>query len=143
MPTKDDLLENIKEISKSLEDIIDKISKRIIIDVEEPLWTTRAEIEMLVVKLKIFLKKDDEMERWQKSFLSDLKGTKSIPKAIKILEETIMNQTDTINISANNLSESYKYFWKLKETISSVLSAFEVKRVSKSSSSENSEVFEI
>jgi len=143
MPTKEDLFENIKEISKSLEDIVEKISKRIIIDVEEPLWTTRAEIEMLVVKLKIILKKDEEMEGWQKSFLSGLKGTKSLPKAIKILEETIMNQTDTINISTKNLSEGYKYFWKLKETISSVLPAFEVKRVSKTSNLDKGEVFKI
>ena len=142
-PNKEKLLNDIKIISQTLDDIIEKLDKKPQSNMEENLWDLRADMEMLVVGFKMVLEKEDEKEKWQKMYLENLKGTSSRTKAINILKETIMDQHNTIAIYNKNISESYKYFWKLKETISAVMSAFEEKKRKTSSTVDDSDIFEI
>ncbi|MHA1200179.1 MAG: hypothetical protein ACTSQF_12705 [Candidatus Heimdallarchaeaceae archaeon] len=141
--TKDDLLREIQEICKTLEKIISKVAKKPMKGIENLIWNLRAELEMLIIKFRVILEKEDGMERWQKTYLVNLKGTSSLPKAITILNETVMNSEETVAIFKKKPLESYKYFWKLKETISSLMPAFVEKRQANSSYFDDGDVFEI
>ncbi|MCE7740827.1 MAG: hypothetical protein GOP50_00080 [Candidatus Heimdallarchaeota archaeon] len=141
--TKEDLLRNIQAINKNLEKIISKTAKTPMNGIENLIWDLRAELEMIAIKFKVVLEKEDGKERWQKIYLDNLKGTSSLPKAITLLNETVMNSKDSVALFRKKPVESYKYYWKLKETISSIMPAFVEKKQANSTYFENSDVFEI
>ena len=143
LPTKEKLEINIREINKMLEKLLTLTSKTISEEIESLIWNLRAELEMLAVKFKVVLENENGLEKWQNTFLTDLRGTSSTSKAIKILKESTMNSEDSMALFLKNPKESYIYFWKLKETISSVIPAFKQKKFVELSSNSENDVFEI
>ena len=121
IPTKEVLIEEVQQTVKSLDKLISAISQGKMNNLEQMVWNLRADLELLILKFKIFLEKEDGKERWQKTFLDNLKGTSSRLKAIEILKGTALSLKETLRIFTKNPVECYKYFWKLKETISSIM----------------------
>ena len=142
IPTMTSLTEDIKKIAKTLEKVVSLVEQKKFSGLEVIFWNLRADLEFLALEFKYVLKIEDKLERWQKSFFSNLRGTKSKAKAIAILRETVLGTDQTLKILEKNPKECYKYFWKLKETISSIMSAFEEKKQSGQSSADD-DVFEI
>jgi hypothetical protein len=144
IPINADFLKDVQKISKNLDKIIIKTSQKNMTGIENLIWVVRADLELLIVKFKVVLEKDNGIERWQKTFLANHRGTGSISKAIVILKGAVMNHQDTLALYKKNPDECYKYFWKLKETISSIMAAFEEKKIYNSAYFDNDdEVFEI
>ncbi len=146
VPNKEELKKEIQQICNSLDKITSEISKTTTNKIGDTLWQFRADLEMLIIKFKMILEKEDKTERWQKTFLENLQGTGIKTKATSILNETVMNSKDALALFEKKPVESYKYFWKLKETISSIISAFTYKNSRNSSLEidvEDADVFEI
>ena len=81
-------------------------------------------IAFLLISTELGVEKDIIEERWQKSFLNELKGTGVKTKAIPMLNEYSETKNDLIALFNKDKEKSYRYIWKLKETITVVLAAF-------------------
>lgn len=142
-----------KNISGSIEKIITKYSNLLLnlskykdSKINKDLWEIRSDLEYLIVEMKHFLKKDIIEERWQKSFLNDLKGTGSKTKAIPMLNKYSKTKTNLITLFTKDKELCYRYLWKLKETITVVLAAFPTESFSWKNGKlvkESEEIFEI
>ena len=64
------------------------------------------------------------IEKWQKDFLEELKGTSSRKKAIIILNSLNSDSTYFSKLISSNKEKCYRELWELKEIVSSVLAAF-------------------
>ena len=143
-PKRAELKKEIHQLSSSLDNLISQISELNLNGIDENLWNLRADLEMLIVKIKLLLEKGNGSERWQKDFLEKLKGTKIQEKACDILMDTVMDSENTMIIFEKNLNEIYQYFWKLKEVISSVIPAFQKRELSEYLNNDvEKEIFEI
>ena len=138
IPTLDTISMKIQEMGKTADDILSKIDQSKFKGLEKAIWSFRADLELLTLQFKLVLDKEDVTERWQKIFLDNLRGTSSRTKASNILRETLMSKEEVLKIFNKNPQECYKYIWKLKETVSSVMPAFEDKK-----SASDDDVFEI
>jgi hypothetical protein len=142
-----------KNIRKSIEKIITRysnllpnLSKYKDSKINQELWDIRSDLEFLIVEMKYFLEKDIIEERWQKSFLNELKGTGVKTKAIPMLNEYSETKNDLIALFDKDKEKSYRYIWKLKETITVVLAAFPTVKFTWKDGKlvkENEEIFEI
>ena len=90
----------------------------------EDLWHLRADLEILTVEIQHNLDLDNNLQKWQKTFFDELRGTSSKNKAKLKLNEFSKILSEFPDCSSNSLSDCYKMLWKLKEVIASVLSAF-------------------
>ena len=139
---KEDIKITIKDYSKLLESISDRPSS----EINEALWKIRAELETEIIEIKSIIKDSMLKEKWQETFHLENKGTKSKDKAISKLKVYSMNEQEVITLFVKNQEECYRYLWKLKETISSVISAFPETRykwVNNQLREEKEEIFEI
>ena len=128
VPTLATLTKDIKKATQEVEKLVSLLSQGKYKGLEKIVWSLRADLEFLILKFKFVLEKEDGMERWQKNFFANLKGTRSISKAKSILDDVVLTTEQTLGILNKNPKECYKYFWKLKETLSSVMAAFEEKK---------------
>ncbi len=115
-------------------------------DIHKTFWNIRADLEILLVELKAILYQEDKMEKWQTKFQNELKGTKSKEKAKSILSNYIKDEKEVNSIIINRPKEGYKYLWKLKEVISSILEAFPQEKfvwINGEFKKRNDEIFEI
>jgi hypothetical protein len=139
---KKDIKNSIQEYSK----LLDNITKLPSSEVNEILWKTRADLETIVIELKSLLKDSMLKEKWQDKFHSENKGTKSKVKAISKLQEFDLNEQEILSLFSKDQNQCYQYLWKLKETISSVISAFpelRYKWVNNQLTEEKDKIFEI
>jgi hypothetical protein len=137
-----DIKNSIQEYSK----LLDNITKIPSSEVNEILWRTRADLETIVIELKSLLKDSMLKEKWQDKFHTENKGTKSKDKAISKLQEFDLNEQEILSLFSKDQNKCYQYLWKLKETISSVISAFpelRYKWVNNQLTEEKDKIFEI
>ena len=114
--------------------------------VNEELWQIRSELELLIVRIKHSLGKELKEERWQKTFQTNHKGTSLKSKAIPMLEDISKTKTSVLNLWKKDQETCYRYLWKMKETITSVLNAFPTVKytwVNGELKEEKEEIFEI
>ncbi|MHA1345355.1 MAG: hypothetical protein ACTSVO_13855 [Candidatus Heimdallarchaeaceae archaeon] len=140
------IMKSIEKIISRYSNLISNLSKYKDSKINKELWEIRSDLEFLIVEIKYFLKKDIIEERWQKTFLNDLKGTGSKPKAIPMLSEYSKAKTSIITLFTKDKEKCYKYLWKLKETITVVLAAFPTEKFSFKNGKlvkESEEIFEI
>lgn len=140
------IMKSIEKIISRYSNLISNLSKYKDSKINKELWEIRSDLEFLIVEIKYFLKKDIIEERWQKTFLNDLKGTGSKPKAIPMLSEYSKTKTSIITLFTKDKEKCYKYLWKLKETITVVLAAFPTEKFSFKNGKlvkESEEIFEI
>ncbi|MHA1445933.1 MAG: hypothetical protein ACTSSN_04545 [Candidatus Heimdallarchaeaceae archaeon] len=116
--------ENINNYTKVFNDLLDNISSLSSNKINDILWKLRADLELLIIEFKFALEKENKTERWQSSFKKELKGTSSKQKAITMLESYRKSNQEIRTIFKRKPEQSFRYFWELKETISSILSAF-------------------
>ena len=112
----------------------------------EDFWHIRADLEILTVEIHHSLDFDSGLQKWQKSNFEELRGTRSKIKAKKKLDEFKEILIDLPDCSSDKLYECYKILWKLKETITSVLSAFPVEKykwINGELQKEDEKIFEI
>lgn len=112
----------------------------------EDFWHLRADLEILTVEIHHSINIEDSLQKWQKNFFEELRGTSSKSKAKKNLNEFKEVLSNFPDCSSNNLSECYEILWKLKEIIASVLSAFPTKKymwINGELQKEEEKVFEI
>jgi len=94
----------------------------------EDFWQLRADLEILTVEIHHDLGLESSLQKWQKTFFDELKGTSSKNKAKTKLNEFSKVLSDFPDCSLNKLNECYELLWKLKEVIASVLSAFPIEK---------------
>ncbi|MCE7747635.1 MAG: hypothetical protein GPJ51_04520 [Candidatus Heimdallarchaeota archaeon] len=123
------LEENINNYLNVFNDLLDNISNLSSSKINDVLWKLRSDLELLIIEFKFALEKEDKTERWQSSFKEELKGTSSKQKAITMLERYRKSNQETQTIFKKKPEQSFRYFWKLKETISSILSAFPEQKI--------------
>jgi len=116
--------EKIRNYTGNFNEIFDKLTTSSSNSINSKLWKLRADLELLIIEIKFLLKKEDLTERWQSSFRNELKGTSSKHKAETLLKEYNVDKDEVISDFKKRPESVYKFLWKLKETISSVLSAF-------------------
>lgn len=121
--------EKINNYINVFNDLMDKISSLSSSKINNILWKLRADLELLIIELKFALEKENKTERWQSSFKEELKGTSSKQKAIMMLESYRKSNQEIQTIFERKPEQSFRYFWKLKETISSILSAFPEQKI--------------
>jgi hypothetical protein len=121
--------DDIRNLIERFNTLLDNLSDLSSSDINNKLWKLRADLELLIIEIKFFLGKEDKTERWQTTFKNDLKGTSSRQKAEKNLEEYRVDGNKVIEDFEKKPETIYRYLWKLKESISSVLSAFPVDRI--------------
>lgn len=121
--------ENINNYTKVFNDLLDNISSLSSSKINDILWKLRADLELLIIELKFALEKENKTERWQSLFKEELKGTRSKQKAITILESYRKSNQEIQTIFKKKPEQSFRYFWELKETISSILSAFPEQKI--------------
>lgn len=118
------LRKDIQEIIQKYNELLNKTSKIRSSEINEVLWKIRADLETVVIEFKSLTKESILKEKWQESFHKENKGTKSKEKAISKLQEFDKSEQEVNSLFSKNKNECYKYLWKLKETIASVISAF-------------------
>ncbi|TET80706.1 MAG: hypothetical protein E3J43_01835 [Candidatus Heimdallarchaeota archaeon] len=123
------LEENISNYTKVLNDLLDNISSLSSSKINDILWKLRADLELLIIELKFALEKENKTERWQSSFKEELKGTSSKQKAITMLGSYRKSNQEIQTIFKKKPEQNFRYFWELKETISSILSAFPEQKI--------------
>lgn len=126
---KVNLEENISNSINNFNDLLDNLSSLSNSKINDVLWKLRADIELLIIELKFALEKENKTERWQTSFKEELKGTSSKQKAVMMLESYRKSDQEIQTIFKKKPEQSFRYFWELKETISSILSAFPVQKI--------------
>ncbi len=117
---REEIKVTIQDYSKLLENILERPSS----EINEVLWKIRADLETIIIELKSTIKDSILKEKWQETFHSENKGTKSKEKAISKLQEFSTKEQEIIILFSKDQNKCYQYLWKLKETISSVISAF-------------------
>ncbi len=123
------LEENISNSINKFNDLLDNLSSLSNSKINDILWKLRADLELLIIEFKFVLEKENRTERWQTSFKEELKGTSSKQKAIMMLESYRKSNQEIQTIFEKKPEQSFRYFWELKETISSILSAFPVQKI--------------
>ncbi len=123
------LEEDINNYINKFNDLLDNLSSLSSSKINDILWKLRADLELLIIELKFVLEKENKTERWQSLFKEELKGTSSKQKAMKMLESYRKGNQEIQTIFKKKPEQSFRYFWKLKETISSILSAFAVEKI--------------
>jgi len=123
------LEENIGNYISKFNDLLDNLSSLSSKKINDILWKLRADLELLIIEFKCALEKENKTERWQSSFKEELKGTSSKQKAVMMLESYRKSNQEIKTIFKNKPELSFQYLWKLKETISSILSAFPVEKI--------------
>ncbi len=126
--------------------ILENFSSKKDHELYEDLWHLRAELEILTIEIQHSLDLESSLQKWQKNFFKDLKGTSSKTKAKTKLDEFKEVLVDFSNCSSSKLDECYKFLWKLKEIIASVLSAFPAEKykwINGEFQKEDEKVFEI
>ncbi|NPD88087.1 MAG: hypothetical protein HGN29_05170 [Asgard group archaeon] len=116
--------QDIQKIMKSYTELLEVISEKNSNEVNQILWKIRADLETIVIEFKSLITDSLLIENWQEQFHSDFKGTKSKEKAIFKLQEFNMSVGEIMDLFSKKKKECYQYLWKLKEVISSVISAF-------------------
>ena len=127
------------DVTKNLSEMKDN-------EINAVFWNIRADLEITIIELKSILHKEILIERWQKKFYEELKGTKSKDKAKAILSQYDKDETRVLNLLTKDLEQAYRYLWKLKEVITVVFEAFPLDKFTWTNGElkENSEkVFEI
>lgn len=124
-----DLEEIISNSVNRFNSLLDNLSKLSNSKINDILWKLRADLELLIIEFKFVLEKENKTERWQTSFKEALKGTSSKQKAVITLESYRRSNQEIQTIFKKKPEQSFRYFWKLKETISSILSAFPVQKI--------------
>jgi hypothetical protein len=126
--------------------ILDDFSSKKDHELYEDFWHLRADLEILIVEIQHSLDLESSLQKWQKNFFEELKGTRSKTKAKTKLDEFKKVLGDFPECSSNKLNECYKILWKLKEVIASVLSAFPAEKykwINGEFQKEEEKVFEI
>jgi len=123
------LEENISNSINKFNDLLDNLSSLSNSKINDILWKLRADLELLIIEIKFALEKENKTERWQTSFKEELKGTRSKQKAVMMLESYRESDQEIQTIFKKKPEQSFRYFWKLKETISSILSAFPAQKI--------------
>ncbi len=126
---EENIEKEIRAYISNFNEILDNLTSLSSSIINNKFWKLRSDLELLIIEMKLYLKKEDLTERWQASFKNELKGTSSRSKAGIILKEYRVSVEDSISVFKKKPETTYKYLWKLKETISSVLSAFPVERI--------------
>ena len=84
-------MKNIKEeIGKTISsynDVIKNLTEMKDNKINDIFWNIRADLEIIIVELKSIVQKEILLERWQKRFHDELKGTKSKEKAKVLLSK--------------------------------------------------------
>lgn len=93
-------------------------------EINELIWQIRANLELIHVELKFSLSKEMSIEKCQKDFLEELKGTRSRKKAMNILNSLNSDSTYFSKLLSSNKEKCYRELWELKEIVSSVIAAF-------------------
>ena len=112
----------------------------------EDFWKLRADLEILTIEIHHSLGLESNLQKWQKMFFDELRGTSSKKKAKSKLDEFSKVLSIFPDCSSNKLNECYMLLWKLKEVIASVLSAFPLEKytwINGELQKENEKVFEI
>lgn len=117
---KQEIQKTMKIYSKLLESISEKKSN----EINQTLWIIRADLETIVIEFKSLITDSLLKENWQEKFHSSYKGTSSKDKAISKLQEYGLSVNEIMDLFSKKRNECYQYLWKLKEVISSVISAF-------------------
>ena len=103
-------------------------------------------METIVIEFKYSNTDSLLKENWQEKFHSDFKGTSSKDKAISKLQEFSLSLNEIMDLFSKKKNECYQYLWKLKEAISSVISAFpetQFRWVNNKLKEEKEKIFEI
>ena len=116
--------ESINGVLLQFKTVLGNLSKSTNTVLHELLWQLRADLEFLIIDLKNCYNKENKTERWQKDFLEKSKGTSSKSKAIDMLTEYKLTDSQIKSFTTKNPDIQFKHLWKLKEKISSILSAF-------------------
>ncbi len=134
------------DLVATINTILENFSSKKDHELYEDLWHLRADLEILIVEIQHSLNLENKLQKWQKNFFDELKGTSSKTKAKAKLDEFKEKLADFPDCSSNMLSECYKILWKLKEVIASVLSAFPAEKykwINGEFQKEDEKVFEI
>ncbi|MHA1955068.1 MAG: hypothetical protein ACW96U_14095 [Candidatus Heimdallarchaeaceae archaeon] len=140
------LRQDVQEIMKMYIELLETISEKESNEINQTLWKIRADLETIVIEFKDLIADSLLKETWQEKFHSSLKGTSSKDKAISNLQEFNLSLIEIMDMFSKRKKECFQYLWKLKEVISSVISAFPETRfrwVNNQLQEEKEKIFEI
>jgi len=118
------LEQDIVAIMNMFSELLDSLSEKSSNEINHTLWKIRAELEIIIIEFKGLISDSLLKEKWQEDFHQNFKGTKSKEKAITKLKEYRLKEDEIKIMFSKKRNECYQFLWKLKEVISSVISAF-------------------